>query len=666
MAKQQIGLLFGVQGGGKLSGESGQLILQQLNKIARSIDNTNNRMKVVIGVNENQTRQLIQRQLDNISRGLTINVNPTANNSTNNIARQAQSYERRLQSLFNRFGAGIYGGDADRKKFSHLNSNQWDEYIRSYHEAQSTLSVFIDKNNQFNASLGDTAQMQRAIEATEQFLNVQVRLANSREQEQSTLQKTRFAYDKTIDSITKYQQRNARTLKQTPMLRDELEALRQSLLEGGTFTDHPNIAHDKFLNLTNQIRAAGGETESLGTKIKRMFSEKAGYGAVGAVLALGRRALREMYQNVVQIDTAMTELKKVTNETDDAYKKFLDGSAERAQKLGAIISDVVTATADFARLGYNLEDASVLSDVATIYKNVGDGINDISSASESIISTMKAFGYEASNAMGIVDKFNEVGNNYAISSKGVGDALLRSASAMASANNTLDETIALATAANTIAQDPEKVGTSLKTISMYLRAAKTDAEDAGESTEGMAESVSELQSKLLSLTGGKVNILEADGQTYKSTYQILKELSEVYDSLSDVSQANILELIGGKRNANITAAILQGFDVAEQSLETSMNSAGSALEENEKYLDSIQGKTARLQATFQELSENVLDSGLVKFLIDAGNAGLKFVNILEEIGLLLPTVTAGLVLYQNAGKLNSPNMPAYAQLQLVA
>ena len=201
---------------------------------------------------------------------------------------------------------------------------------------------------------------------------------------------------------------------------------------------------------------------------------------------------------------------------------------------------------------------------------------------------------------------------------------------------------------------------------MYLRAAKDDAEDMGESTEGMAEIVSELQGKLLSLTGGKVNILQADGQTYKSTYQILKELSEVYDSLSDVSQANILELIGGKRNSNVTAAILRGFDVAEQSLETSMNSAGSALEENEKYLDSIQGKTARLQATFQELSKNVLDSGLVKFFVDAGNVALKFVNLLERIGLLLPTITAGFVLYQNAGKLNSQNMPAYAQLQLVA
>lgn len=135
-----------------------------------------------------------------------------------------------------------------------------------------------------------------------------------------------------------------------------------------------------------------------------------------------------------------------------------------------------------------------------MYKNVGDGIEDVSQASESIISTMKAFGIEAENAISIVDKFNEVGNNFAISSDGVGEALRRSASALAAGNNTLDESIALITAANSVVQDADVVGTTMKTVSMYLRAAKTEAEEAGESTEGMANSVSELREELLALT----------------------------------------------------------------------------------------------------------------------------------------------------------------------
>lgn len=551
------------------------------------------------------------------------------------------------------------GGDADARTYANTGikkvTDAYNDYIKIVREAEAL---------QKSINVNDPKTQQAFIDKVNEAKIAQKQL-NAVFSNETALDKQSHSYNKVIDSITKYLLKNKETLKNTPQLAAELEKLNQQL-QGKTFVGTAANAHNQFLKLTNQIRQAGGETETLWQSLKRIFNEKLGYGIIGAAAAMARRALREMYQNVVKIDTAMTELKKVTNETDESYKKFLDGSAERAQKLGATISDVVTATADFARLGYNLEDASVLSDTATIYKNVGDGISDINSASESIISTMKAFGYEASDAMSIVDKFNEVGNNYAISSKGVGDALLNSASAMAAANNTLDETIALSTAANTIVQDPEKVGTALKTISMYLRAAKDDAEDMGESTEGMAESVSELQNKLLSLTGGKVNILQADGQTYKSTYQILKELSEVYDSLSDVSQANILELIGGKRNSNITAALLEGFDVAEKSLATSMDSAGSALEENEKYLDSINGKVAQLEATFQDLSQNVIDSELVKGFVDLGNSALKFVNFLAEIKALLPAIVAGFMSWKNVGKLNNPNMPAYAQLQLVA
>lgn len=550
------------------------------------------------------------------------------------------------------------GRNDDIRKYGNVAgvAKEFKTYTTAVNEAKAAEAAM-------NANRNPQTQ-QAFIDAVNKARNAQRQL-NAAFNDATALGKQELVYNKVIARITEYQAKYKETLKNTPELAAKLEELNRQLA-GGTFKGTEADAQNRFVSLTNQIRQAGGEAETLWQKVKRIFGEKLGYGIIASVAMMARRSLQQMYNNVVKIDTAMTELKKVTNETDESYRKFLDGSAERAQKLGATISDVVTATADFARLGYNLEDASVLSDVATVYKNVGDGISDINSASESIISTMKAFGYSAFDAMGIVDKFNEVGNNYAISSKGVGDALMRSASAMASANNTLDETIALSTAANTIVQDPEKVGTALKTISMYLRAAKDDAEDIGESTEGMAESVSELQGKLLSLTGGKVNILQADGQTYKSTYQILKELSEVYDSLSDVSQANILELIGGKRNSNVTAAILRGFDVAEQSLETSMNSAGSALEENEKYLDSINGKVAQLGATFQDLSQNVIDSELVKGFVDLGNGALKLVNFLAEIKALLPVIVAGFMSWKNVGKLNSQNMPAYAQLQLVA
>lgn len=385
-----------------------------------------------------------------------------------------------------------------------------------------------------------------------------------------------------------------------------------------------------FTKSSNAIKNAGENTKTLSERVGGLAAKFTSWLTVSQIVMKLYSSLKKMVTAVIDIDTAMTELKKVTDETSAVYAKYLDDASVRAKKLGATIADTVTASADFARLGYTLDEAAQLADAALVYKNVGDGIEDVSQASESIISTMKAFGIEAENAMTIVDKFNEVGNNFAISSEGVGEALRRSASALAAGNNTLDESIALITAANSVVQDADVVGTTMKTVSMYLRAAKTEAEEAGESTEGMANSVSELREELLALTNGKVDI-QIDENTFKSTYQIMKELADVWGELTDITQANILEQIGGKRNANVVSSMLENFNVAEDVVKTAANSAGSALKENEKYLDSINGKIAEFKATFEELSMNFIDSDFVKQVIEFGTGLLNVLNALAKV-----------------------------------
>ena len=385
-----------------------------------------------------------------------------------------------------------------------------------------------------------------------------------------------------------------------------------------------------FAESSNAIKSAGENTKTLSERVGGLAAKFTSWLTVSQIVMKLYSSLKKMVSAVIDIDTAMTELKKVTDETSTVYAKYLDDASVRAKKLGATIADTVTASADFARLGYTLDEAAQLADAALVYKNVGDGIEDVSQASESIISTMKAFGIEAENAISIVDKFNEVGNNFAISSEGVGEALRRSASALAAGNNTLDESIALITAANSVVQDADVVGTTMKTVSMYLRAAKTEAEEAGESTEGMANSVSELREELLALTNGKVDI-QIDENTFKSTYQIMKELADVWGELTDITQANILEQIGGKRNANVVSSMLENFNVAEDVVKTAANSAGSALKENEKYLDSINGKIAEFKATFEELSMTLIDSDFVKQVIELGTGLLDVLNVLAKV-----------------------------------
>lgn len=289
-------------------------------------------------------------------------------------------------------------------------------------------------------------------------------------------------------------------------------------------------------SLLIEARAAGVEVDNLWRKLQRTFGSRVRSWVAGDSLFLITSSLRQIYQNVVQIDTAMTELRKVTDATSKEYIQFLDDAETRARRLGATLVETVNASADMARLGYDLQDASTLADTAIVYSNVGDDVESIDEASKSIISTMQGFNIEAKNSMEIIDKFNEVANHYASSAGDIGEIVKRSAAAMKVANSTLDETIALGVTANEVLQDSDVVGTALKTMSMRLRSSKSDLEQAGEDTEGMADSVSKLRKEILALSGVDIML---DENTFKTPYQMLIEIGKVWDNLTDINRANI-------------------------------------------------------------------------------------------------------------------------------
>ena len=409
----------------------------------------------------------------------------------------------------------------------------------------------------------------------------------------------------------------------------------------------------QFAELRVRSKELGLETESLIDKFEKLFGTHLSTMITMAALHKMQEALRLVYQNVVEIDTAVTELRKVSEYAGKSLEEYMGRAATQAQKLGVSISDYINSTADWKRLGYSDEDAENLATYSTLLRNVGDGIDDVNTSSSYLISTLKGFGLLASDAEDVVDKIDAVANTQPVTANDLGEILTRSSAAMSAANNTLEETIALGTAANSVIQDADSVGTMMKSLSMYLRAAKTEADAAGESTEGMANSVSELRSELKSLTGVDIML---DSKNFKSTYQIMKELSQVWNSLSDVTQANVTEMIAGKRNANGVAAILNNFDIAESTMESAANSSNVAWEENEKYLDSIQGRLAQLDASFQALSEDVLSSDLIKGSVSFLTSIVKLLDKIINITGALP---AGLGIATFVTQLGEPKMTGF-------
>lgn len=361
--------------------------------------------------------------------------------------------------------------------------------------------------------------------------------------------------------------------------------------------------------------------QSLGQYLSSVFSWRALVGQV-----------KKGVQYVREIDSALTELKKVTNETDATYDRFLQNMSKTAGVVGSTVKDLTTMAAEWARLGYSLEDSARLAESTAVLLNVSE-FSDATTASKALISTMQAFSYTADESMHVVDILNEVGNNYAVSSDGIATALQTSASALMEAGNSLEQSTALVAAANKVVQDPSSVGSALRTISLRLRGTSVSVlEELGEETDGVVESTSKLQEKLKALTG--VDILTSTG-AYKDTYTILKEMGEVWQDLDSLDQSAALELMAGKNRANTLSAILNNTQDLENAYKSAMQAEGSALKENETYLDSIQGRIDILNNSVQTMWMNFISSDTVKFLVDVANA---LVKIVDQVGVLQSTL----------------------------
>lgn len=398
----------------------------------------------------------------------------------------------------------------------------------------------------------------------------------------------------------------------------------QTALTQGATPERVKQLSEQLEVLKQKARAAGEAGKTFGQRFQEGFAKFASWFSISQLFMGAINKTQQMVEAVKEIDKAMTSVRKVTDESSASYARYMESALSRSADLAAQVPGYIEATAGWARMGYDMEEAQRLGELSTIYYNVGDGVETVDDATNSLISTMKAFNIQAGDAEGILDKLNYVGNNFGITSGGLGEILQRSAASLSAANTDLIKSIAIGTAGNEIINDLQKVGNGLKTLAMRLRGSTAELEAAGEEVDEYVTSTSKMQEGIKALTG--VDIMKSATE-YKDIYQILLEISRVFGKLTDVSQASLVEMMFGKVQGNLGTAILKNFGTAEKIYDELTNgmSEGSAMKEYETYLDSVEGKANKLSATLAKTSISVLDPETLKI-------GYDFLtNILEVI-----------------------------------
>jgi TP901 family phage tail tape measure protein len=539
------------------------------------------------------------------------------NKSVNNLDKLLNTLEAAKKNTVNRGGQG----DEYYNKITDLIAR-----IEKLKNEQKDLTT--GSNKKIGESLGKIESISKEVDElkkkTSDFKGMD-NIAGSAE-------KLGSKFDDLIFKIQDFIDKNSR-INQDSGLSAEFNKLMMSVQNADRSAKSLNELTAKFNFLKSVVMSKGLTGRSLGDELSFIASKIGLKAMIGGATYQALNYLKQMISVVRELDTGMTNLKRVSEETESTYQKFMTSAANQARNLGSTMQQVIDATTDFSRLGYNLKEASELANNALMYSNVGD--LDINTATDDIVSSMKAFNIAAEDSIKIVDTFNTLGNKYALASADVGQGLRESASALATANNTMEESAAMITAITEITQDSASAGNALKTLSMRLRGASSSLEAAGEDTDGMCNSVSKLREKIKGLSGVDIML---DEDTFKSTYQIMGEIADKWADMSDINRASLLETIAGKTRANQVSALLNNWTTASSALVDSLNSAGSALDESATYVDSIEGRIAQLKASYQKLSNDVIDSGLIKFFVSTGDAIvratdslLSFSQIFEKI-----------------------------------
>ena len=168
------------------------------------------------------------------------------------------------------------------------------------------------------------------------------------------------------------------------------------------------------------------------------------------------RSARKFMEIIVDIDTKMTELRKVMADGTD-YDAVFDRATESAERFGQTISDTMDAYTEFARQGYEEEELGFLADTAVVASNVTESTTE--EAAGFITAALIQWNKGAEDAMLLLDQWNELSNNYAVTASQVMEAQAKSGSVAQTMGMDLEQSnAALATVIASTKQSGSEIG----------------------------------------------------------------------------------------------------------------------------------------------------------------------------------------------------------------
>lgn len=595
---------------GKLYSQSDK---DMLNGYKRQLTEKNRALKESAN-RESQIIKQQQREYETLAKSLSSSMSKAQSQITK-LGKSGFSYPTKIKSL---------QADLDRV----ISSVNWDK---------------VDRLT-FNKSIAEVRRLESEIKKATDIT------ANNKKQAEIKL----FS-EKTFAQLDKFK----KEFKNIGSLDHEIDRIKNSV------KDLDNVAPDRLphamKSIRQEVKGLGDELKSIskGSGVKNFFGDL--YDSmrtftlgnmIGNGIEDGVRAIKDV---VLNLDSAMTDMMKVAPSNFKGTSQELKQVAREANEVGKSVGQstdkVIQGTAKALQTGAKtMKDAMEIARNSAMLANVGDLQQE--QADTYIASIMSAYGgmdkalqpvqkrvqgmsKDYNNLTKFMDLANYAGNNFAISTGDVGEALQRSGAVLSEYGVTMEDSVAMIVGANESIQDSAKVGVSLKSMAINMAGVKASAKDGTLELNKTAKALKEI---------GGIDIYsdKKTGQV-KDMMTILTELQAKYKDLSKDEQLALGEAIAGKHHANTFQALMGNWSkvIEMQKAYNDGMTIGSAEKENERYLNSVAGKINTLKQNLQQLVTNVVSSGFAKSILDIAinvtDGLVKISNSIDDLGLSIPT-----------------------------
>lgn len=411
----------------------------------------------------------------------------------------------------------------------------------------------------------------------------------------------------------------------------------QSALDSGNIT--AKQFQDTFNDLKLDAIKAGVETTNVFDKLNSALKTNIKQRAVTAIAGFSVQQLKEVYDNVVKLDSAVVNLSMVTGYNRDRTKELVASYSEMAQELGAVTSEVAAAADDWLRQGYSLEDTNELIKTSTVLSKIG--LIDSAEATQYLTSAIKGYKVEINDAMSIADKLSAVDMAAAVSVGGLAEGMSKTANSARLAGVEMDTLLGyLAAVGEVTQQDMASIGNAFKTMFARYSNVKLNklVDDDGESLNDYE--------RILTRVG--IRLRDNLGE-FRDFTDVLDDVQAKWSSLTEVEQSAIATALGATRQKENVLTLMENYGKAMEYAGISADSAGTAMEKYDAYSQGIEANIARARASFESLSTNLLNSDAVVTFVKLANGALQFADALAKCKLLLPAIVGVVTSIKNVG-----------------